>query len=583
MVNIIVDKKSEYYIVNSRYASECERYAAEELQRYLYLSTNVCIPIYSDKCDVYGKEIIIGSARGNDLRNKIKDKSSEAFIISNIGDNLIIDGNSDRAILYAVYRFLEDYIHFRCFASDLITYDVCDNIVFKEEIVYDFPFEYREIYFRDAFKTEFASKNMLNSNLAMLGPFQGGRNKWYNFHHSFSDIISPKEYFDTHPEYFSEIDGKRVREHTELCLSNEDVLKMTVEKVIEWKKEKPECNIFSVAQDEWMGHFIKMACECEKCRALDEKEGAQSASIINFVNKVVKEVNKEYPDVLIHTFAYQYSRKAPKTIIPDKNVIVRLCNIECSWSRSIEEEKALDNNSKGALFYNDFMNWSKITNRLYIWDYAVNFRNYLLPFPNLRSMTKNIEFYKKNHVKGLLMQGNFSFGGCGYLDKLKSYVAARFMRYDNLKLEDEVMEFCEAYYGKASAKHVFDFIFLFEEAVKGYDLWLYDDSDHPMFTDALEEKAANLLNKAFIACTDKSYLMHLGELSLSLAYLNITRLPLDYKGRDELVDDFYNAVKEHHITELFERTALDYSIDVMKKSRYAKDRPNWKSLYYIMQ
>ena len=198
-------------------------------------------------------------------------------------------------------------------------------------------------------------------------------------------------------------------------------------------------------------------------------------------------------------------------------------------------------------------------------------------------MTKNIEFYKKNHVKGLLMQGNFSHGGCGYLDKLKSYVAARFMRYDNLKLEDEVMDFCEAYYGKASAKDVFDFIFLFEDAVKGYDLWLYDDSDHPMFTDKLEEKAANILNKAFVACNDKTYLMHLGELSLSLAYLNITRLPLDYEGRDELIDDFYKALKEHQITEIFERTALDYSIDVMKKSRYAKERNNWKSLYYIMQ
>ena len=37
------------------------------------------------------------------------------------------------------------------------------------------------------------------------------------------------------------------------------------------------------------------------------------------------------------------------------------------------------------------------------------------------------------------------------------------------------------------------------------------------------------------------------------------------------------------ITELFERTALEYSIDIMKKSRYCKERNNWYSLYYIMR
>ena len=141
--------------------------------------------------------------------------------------------------------------------------------------------------------------------------------------------------------------------------SNEEVFKLALEKVKEWKKNNMGCKIFSVAQDEWMGHFIKMACECDKCKALDDSEGSQSASIINFVSKLVREINKDYSDVLI------------------------------------EEEYLIDKNNKGGKFYQDFIGWSKITNRLYIWDYAVNFKNYLLPFPNLRTMVKNIEFYKR--------------------------------------------------------------------------------------------------------------------------------------------------------------------------------------------
>ena len=43
----------------------------------------------------------------------------------------------------------------------------------------------------------------------------------------------------------------------------------------------------------------------------------------------------------IHTFAYQYSRKTPTKVIPHKNIIVRLCNIECSWAKSILDSASL--------------------------------------------------------------------------------------------------------------------------------------------------------------------------------------------------------------------------------------------------
>ena len=120
-----------------------------------------------------------------------------------------------------------------------------------------------------AFDGDFAVKNMLNSNLADLSSKHGNKVKWYNFHHSFSDLINPNDYFDTHPEYFSLIDGKRVKVHTELCLSNPDVFNLCLEKLRSWIINNPECDIFSVAQDEWMGHFIKMACECENCKKID--------------------------------------------------------------------------------------------------------------------------------------------------------------------------------------------------------------------------------------------------------------------------------------------------------------------------
>ncbi len=580
---IIKNQKTTYHIVHGANSTECERYASKELQKYLYLSTSTPIPVFSDKCEVRGKEIIIGEARNNTFKKLLEGKSNEAFLIKENDGNIIITGNSPRGVLYGVYKFLEEFIGYRMYASDCESYEKKTDLVIDEKytLIQDFTFEYREAYWTCAFDANFASKNMLNSNLADLSSKYGGKVKWFNFHHSFGDLVNPQEYFDEHPEYFSLVDGERKKEHTELCLSNPDVYNICLKKLKEWIINNPECDIFSVAQDEWMGHFIKMACECENCKKIDEENASQSGSIITFVNKLADEIKKEYPNKFIHTFAYQYSRKTPSKVVPHDNVIVRLCNIECSWNKGIEEAM-INKDSNEYKFYNDLVGWSKITKHLYIWDYAVNYRNYLLPFPNLRTMVKNIELYRKFNVKGILMQGNFSYGGGGYLDELKSYLVARLLRDDFEGLDKTIKDFCDNYYGKEASPYIIEFINLWEDNVYDKKLWLYDDSDSDLFTTDIINKAYALITQA-LKVSNGEYYDRVDKLMLSMEYLIIVRKPLNDESRNEMLDKFIVRVKKHHITELFERTELEYSFDVMRKSQYAKNRENWYSLYYIMR
>ena len=42
--------------------------------------------------------------------------------------------------------------------------------------------------------------------------------------HTFYPLMPPAEFFNDHPEYYSLIDGKRIHDHAQLCLSNPDVL-----------------------------------------------------------------------------------------------------------------------------------------------------------------------------------------------------------------------------------------------------------------------------------------------------------------------------------------------------------------------
>lgn len=67
--------------------------------------------------------------------------------------------------------------------------------------------------------------------MADLSNMRGGKMKFYNFHHSFHDLISADEYFDSHPEYFSLVNGKRRKEGTQLCLTNPDVFELSLAKV----------------------------------------------------------------------------------------------------------------------------------------------------------------------------------------------------------------------------------------------------------------------------------------------------------------------------------------------------------------
>ena len=151
------------------------------------------------------------------------------------------------------------------------------------------------------------------------------------------------------------------RKNTQLCLSNDDVLKIVCENLFKQIEENPHCKVFSVAQND-----NEEYCQCEKCRKIDAAEGSPSGSMINFVNKVADKVKEKYPDILIHTFAYQYTKKAPKHIKPRENIIVRLCNIECEWSMPFLEKAQLYPDSKEADFINNIKDWTSISDNVYM-------------------------------------------------------------------------------------------------------------------------------------------------------------------------------------------------------------------------
>ena len=540
------------------------KYAASQLQHFLYEIGNCNIPIIEEDHKLVSNSILL-----------LEDKNMgpEEFCLQTNGDHLYITGGAPRGVIYGVFTLLEDYLGCKWFSSKVSHIPKLNIIQLPALSVKQKPaFEYREPYMRDAFDPNWSVRNRMNSNKADIPAEHGGHMKWYNFHHSFYQLINEKDYFDEHPEYFSLIDGKRLRERSQLCLTNPDVIRICTEKVLQWMRNNPDCMVFSVGQNDWGNN-----CQCDSCQALDKAEGSPSGTMISFVNQIAEAVEKEFPDKLIHTFAYRYTRKAPRNLRPRKNVIVRLCTIECCFSHPLETcgEQGEEN-----LFLRDLKEWSAITDRLYIWDYITNFSHYLMPFPNLRVLESNIKLFHRYGVKGVLEQGNFSFGGGGEMNELRSYVLAKLLWNPDYGAQRAIDEFLQGYFG-GGAQAISEWLKLFHDAAELHHARIYDNPDAPYFSDELIQKGLELFDRASKMAADEAEKARIEIARLGLRYTALCRMPINDPTRNDVIDEFIDDVRSAGITELWERKRLEPTIKYLKNNWIDRKReiPRWD--YYM--
>jgi hypothetical protein len=166
------------------------------------------------------------------------------------------------------------------------------------------------------------------------------------------------------------------------------------------------------------------------------------ANQLFLVNQVAQAIEAEYPTVIIDTLAYLETIQVPKTARPRKNVAIRLCNDTVgAWSHPFTPAEQCDTAKLVSA-------WGAVHNRLYIWDYNVNFSHYLAPMPNLDVMVANIRFWIKNHAEGVMLQGGYQ--GPAERDQLKSWVSAKLMWNPAWDEKALAHDFIQGQYGKAA-------------------------------------------------------------------------------------------------------------------------------------
>ncbi|MEN8153089.1 MAG: DUF4838 domain-containing protein [Acidobacteriota bacterium] len=416
------DLRSDYTIVVSDKADKLTKLAVGELRNYIHRMTCVKLKIENrviegKKSIFAGKELIIDPRIHKDLATLDED----GFIIRTIDKNIMICGNNGKSNIYAAYTFIEEFLGCRLLASD--EEYIPDNRTVKiPEInrIYEPAFSFRRILFPGLSDEKYRFWHKIET-----------LDEWGSFVHTFNKLIPPEKYFEKHPEYFSLIGSVRLRD-AQLCLSNPAVINTLKENLGKEIKKNRDKKYWSVSQNDCINY-----CECDNCKKMYENLGGVSGVYVFMAN----EIAKEFPDKQISTLAYQFTRSAPKNIIPLKNVNIMLCSIECNRSMPLADD------IRSGDFVKDMKDWSDLTNNIFIWDYVVQFKNYLTPFPNFNVLQPNIQFFKKNNVTMMFQQG--SNRNWSDLGELKQYLISKLLWNPDADVDEMVNDFMDKYYGPA--------------------------------------------------------------------------------------------------------------------------------------
>jgi Domain of unknown function (DUF4838) len=403
--------------------------------------TNAAVELQHWIKELTGATLEIKSGRTSRSRFAIRTDGSlgdEGYAIAVSRGQIILSGGKTRGVLNAVYALLEEDLGCRFYANDSIRLPRTNTLVIGPVARRYIPqLKIRDPFYACAFDPVWSLRNRANAPSAAVPEEQGGHMDYAGmFVHTAGQLVPPDRYFKEHPDYFAQAaDGTRTT--AQLCPTHPDVVKIAIDYVRQVLRNNPHTEIVSVSKND-----CQVSCLCERCKKLHADEGSDMANQLFLVNQVAQAIEVDYPNVTIDTLAYLETIQVPKTARPRKNVAIRLCNDAVgAWSRPFTLAEQCDAAKLVSA-------WGAVHNRIYIWDYNVNFSHYLAPMPNLDVMVANIRFWIKNHAEGVMLQGGYQ--GPAERDQFKSWVSAKLLWNPAWDEKALARDFIQGHYGKVA-------------------------------------------------------------------------------------------------------------------------------------
>ena len=375
-----------------------------------------------------------------------------SFELRNIDGKIIIAAPNEVELLYGVYDFAERFGGWNFFEVGRDRFEesrkvenLPEGILFpakppllkRRGFIQEFPFDHETEQLFD-----WMAKNKLNYLLVWMKYYDQLAPELKEFarvrgieiesgHHNFDYWIPGKVYGKTHPEFFAEINGKRINPSggdglllsEQLCTTNPELRREIVARMVEYCENHPEVKTISLIPNDGFGW-----CECEKCSKFYDKnkkgdfysisEHVYKADVIyhDLLREVAAELQKVRPDIQLTFCAYiNYCAPSPGFKL-ERGMAVHMANYWRCINHTLDDENCLVNPH----YARDIQAWCRAKNggEVNIYEYFMGVNFYLsLPMLHLEEMFYEMELYSKWGVDGILTQfhiGHWSVYGVNY-------------------------------------------------------------------------------------------------------------------------------------------------------------------------
>lgn len=513
--------------------SEENLQAAALLQRFVREMSGAELPVVSDSPKLKHKSNLIY------IGGQSATETEDGFTISCQGGRMSITSGGGRGSIYGVVTLLEEKFGVKYYARDCYNCPKSADLSLEDFTLSQSPaFRYRQTHSYGSFDPTYVLWHRLETPDQLFAS-----NLWV---HTFDRILPSTRFGHDHPEWYALINGSRhPGNHSQWCLSNPEVFEQACIQIDSIFRANPGMNMISVSQNDGNNTY----CTCPECKAVDEYEGAQSGSLIHFLNKLAI----RFPDKEFSTLAYLYSMNPPKHVKPLPNVNIMLCDIDC------KRERPLTDTELGRWFVEALEGWSAISDNIFVWDYGINFDNMISPFPNFHVLQPNLQLFKKNHATMVFEQVNGMLGTD--FSELRAYLLAKLLWNPDSDVDKLTDEFLEGFYGKAS-KPLKKYLELRKEELlaSGKELWIYDSPvTHKggMLRPEMMARYDELFDQAEAAVEGDS---------LSLRHVRLSRLQQQYSeleiARTEPGGDLETIIG---LLETFEQRARELGVEQLNE------------------
>jgi len=479
-ITLARDGRTDYVIVEAAAPLPNERVAARELAGYLKRVTGAEFKIVAeDPAAKPPKAIYVGATAYAATQGLDPAACApEEWVVKALGADLVITGGRPWGARWGVYDFLETAVGvhlFDTFSEDVPARPTLEVAAPDRRV-------------RSPFLEQLMYTSSVSNGPLTVQYDDFNRHTQYSNHrvrmtgspgqcHTFGLYMHPDEYGKEHPEYFAlhkQADGTLFRNTDargtkdcwfDLCLTNPAVRAIFISKLrgyIQADREKAAKEgktppvIYEIQQNDCLPDY---GCLCPECRKIVEREGAESGLMLDFINAIADDIRADYPEVVIETFAYNHTLKAPQHVRPRDNVMVMWCDNygQSDWFRPLTHEVNRD-------MRESLESWARISKHLAVFDYwnmlQVHTPGFYIPSSSISCVKPDLEYFLKNNVKRLWVCGfpDFVHADNHFDDEVHSFYALKTWLGCKLLLEPNADEkqlldtFFAGYYGPAAVK-----------------------------------------------------------------------------------------------------------------------------------